>query len=196
MTAKSSLAQLAPKEASDSQIQVLGPRPSLENSKPTSYLLGYQRKLDRIDAKKGQQYEAIDHKTDECIVQAFRKVSYVKKPQATSYVSSFPFSGHSHVMEDGTEVQPPIEDFLPNQEAILANIEQAGAEQADIDAEVADNPFVFLMNQAKLKSFSSDGGDSVRLPTNFSMFNKQTEFPYETIPNVFKISPPEQSDSD
>ena len=99
-------------------------------------------------------------------------------------------------MEDGTEVQPQIEDFLPNQEAIIANIERAGAEQADIDAEVAENPFVFLMNQAKLKSFSCEGEDSVRLPTNFSMFNKQTEFPYETIPNVFKISPPEQSDSD
>jgi len=78
-------------------------------------LLGFQRKLDRLDAKKGQQFEAIDHRTDECVVQAFKKVSYAKKPQQkNSYVSSFPFSGHSHIIDDGTEVQPPIEDYLHN----------------------------------------------------------------------------------
>ena len=56
------------------------------------------------------------------------------------------------------------------------------------------------MNQVKVQSFIEEAetpeANSVRLPTSFSMFNKQTEFPYEAIPSVFKISPPEQSDSD
>ena len=75
-------------------------------------------------------------------------------------------------MDDGREVQPPIEDHLPNQEPLIANIHQAASEQANIDAEIANNPFVFLMNQAKLKSFNSEDESTVRLPTNFSMFNK------------------------
>lgn len=52
------------------------------------------------------------------------------------------------------------------------------------------------MAQAKMQSFVEEGAapgqdQSLKMPVNFSMFNKQTEFPYETIPNVFKISPPE-----
>ena len=80
---------------------------------------------------------------------------------------------------------------------------ETAAESAS-DPEVAENPFVFLMNQAKLESFVEGSGDPankgtddiIRLPVNFSAFNKQVEFPYETTPNAFKISPPEPSDSD
>ena len=175
----------------------------MENSKAASYLLGFQRKLNRMDAKKGQQYEGTDYRSDNCVVQAFKKVSYAKRQQGgrtTSYVSSFPFSGHSHILQDGTEIQPPIDDALPNQEDLISQIEQQAQEQRAVDGEIADNPFVFLMNQVKVQSFIEEAetaeANSVRLPTNFSMFNKQTEFPYESIPSVFKISPPEQSDSD
>ena len=76
----------------------------MDNSKPSSFLLGFQRKLDRIDAKKNQVYETVDHQSDDCIVQAFKKVSYNKKKSNTSYVSSFPFSGHSNILDDGTEI--------------------------------------------------------------------------------------------
>lgn len=100
-----------------------------------------------MDQKKGQQYEAVDYKTDDCLISAFKKVSYAKKPQQKScYVSSFPFSGHSFIIEDGSEVQPPIEDKLQNQEAMIENIERAALEQVGIDKEVAENPFVFLMH--------------------------------------------------
>lgn len=51
----------------------------MENSKAASYLLGFQRKLNRMDAKKGQQYEGTDYRSDNCVVQAFKKVSYAKR---------------------------------------------------------------------------------------------------------------------
>ena len=74
--------------------------PTSENTKPTQYLLGFEHKLERIDAKKGQVFEQVEFQTDDCIVQAFKKVGHAKKTSVggkvtTSYVSSFPFSGHS-----------------------------------------------------------------------------------------------------
>ena len=64
-------------------------------------------------------------------------------------------------------------------------------------------PFVYLMNKAKYESMLETGvndeGEStsyMRLPQQFSVFNKATVFPFETVPNVFKINPPDQEDSD
>jgi len=98
---------------------VMDTRPTSENTKPTQYLLGFEHKLDRIDAKKGQVFEQVEFQADDCIVQAFKKVGHSKKASVggkvtTSYVSSFSFSGHSQVTDDGQEVMPQIEDFLPN----------------------------------------------------------------------------------
>ena len=95
----------------------------MDNTKPSSFLLGFQRKLDRVDAKKNQVYETVDHESEDCFVQAFKKVSYNKKKYSTSYVSSFPFSGHSTILDDGSEIQPAIESELPNQEALIQDIE-------------------------------------------------------------------------
>ena len=59
------------------------------------------------------------------------------------------------------------------------------------------------MNKAKYGSMLETGADSegkeiqyLRIPEQFSAFNKTTVFPYETVPNVFKINPPELEDSD
>ncbi len=94
-------------------------KPTAENTKSTTYLLGFEHKLDRIDAKREQVYEQVDFTADDCIVQAFKKVAHSKKASqggkiTTSYVSSFPFSGHSQLTEDGQEIMPRIEDCLPN----------------------------------------------------------------------------------
>ena len=59
------------------------------------------------------------------------------------------------------------------------------------------------MNKAKYESMletdnNIDGEQTtyIRMPQQFSMFNKNTTFPFETVPNVFKISPPDLEDSD
>ena len=72
-------------------------------------------------------FEAEDFRSDELSVTNFKKVSTVnakKGKSKSSYVSSFPFSGHSRII-DGAEIMPPIEDKLPNQEALINEVEQA-----------------------------------------------------------------------
>lgn len=60
------------------------------------------------------------------------------------------------------------------------------AERSD-DPQVRESPFVFLMNKVKYEQFQED--DYLRVPQSFSMFNRQTEFPFDPVPNVFKIAP-------
>ena len=55
------------------------------------------------------------------------------------------------------------------------------------DKEIKDAPFVFLMNQMKYAEFQNE--DHLRVPQSFSMFNRQTEFPFDPVPNVFKVAP-------
>ena len=43
-------------------------KPTAENTKSTTYLLGFEHKLDRIDAKREQVYEQVDFTADDCIV--------------------------------------------------------------------------------------------------------------------------------
>ena len=59
------------------------------------------------------------------------------------------------------------------------------------------------MNKAKYESMletdKNDEGQQtsyMRMPEQFSVFNKATVFPFETVPNVFKINPPDLEDSD
>jgi len=51
------------------------------------------------------------------------------------------------------------------------------------------------MNKAKYASLLDQDAPNeepyMRINPGFSHFNKQTEYPYETIPNVFKMSPPD-----
>jgi len=55
-------------ETAEAQAQVLNTKPTMDNSKPASFLLGFQRKLDRIDAKKNQVFEVVDHSSEDCMV--------------------------------------------------------------------------------------------------------------------------------
>jgi len=98
-------------------------------------------------------YETEDYRSDSLIVTAFKKLSTANAKKGkvrSSYVSSFPFSGHSRII-DGEEVMPLIEDKLPNQEPLLKTVDQAAKEEQD--EEMAENPFVFLMTQAKMASY-------------------------------------------
>ena len=51
-----------------------------------------------------------------------------------------------------------------------------------------------MMNKMKYESYIED--DYMRIPTGFSAFNKQTEHPFEPVPNVFLINPPEIEQQD
>ena len=60
------------------------------------------------------------------------------------------------------------------------------------DEDVRKSPFVFLMNRAKLEAMQSkepEGISFVKSPCSFSMFNRQTEYPFDPVPNAFKINP-------
>ena len=55
------------------------------------------------------------------------------------------------------------------------------------DTEVSDSPFVYLMNKVKYEAMARE--DYMCVPHNFSMFNRQTHYPFDPIPNVVKIAP-------
>jgi hypothetical protein len=55
------------------------------------------------------------------------------------------------------------------------------------DTEMKESPFVYLMNRAKMELMAQD--DHMSVHASFSMFNRQTEFPFDPVPNVFKIQP-------
>ena len=149
-------------------------------------------------------------------MQAFKKISCKNEANRINcFVSSFPFSGHSSKNADGEEVPPPITDTLLNQEDILDEIAgQPKEEQTEKppdkstspeaqDQDYAAAPFVYLMNKAKYESMLETDNDVdgqqttyMRMPQQFSTFNKNTVFPFETVPNVFKINPPDLEDSD
>ena len=72
------------------------------------------------------------------------------------------------------------------------------------DEEIKKSPFVFLMNKAKMESMLRQDpafnreetlkdarGDQqfLKMPQSFSMFNRQTEYPFDPVPNVFKLAP-------
>ena len=57
-----------------------------------------------------------------------------------------------------------------------------------------ESPFVFLMN--KLKYESMVVADHMEIQPSFSLFNRHTEHPYEPVPNVFLINPPEIEQQD
>lgn len=114
-------------QENDAEVATLSTNPTMKNTKPASYLVNYQNRLDKADIKSKQVYETEDYRSDNLIVTAFKKVSAAnaKKGKTTSsYVSSFPFSGHSRII-NGAEVMPPIEDKLQNQEPLLKDVDQA-----------------------------------------------------------------------
>lgn len=64
------------------------------------------------------------------------------------------------------------------------------------DEIILQNQFVFALSQAKLrdikhenKEIFGDDNEQMRLPRNFDLFNRRTEFPYDTIENPMKLNP-------
>ena len=125
-------------------------------------------------------------------------------------MTSFPFSGHAQQNGEEAPGQTSINDSLQNQESLLNQIVQSNDEKSEQNKTEANEgkepesaPFVYLMNKAKYESMLEAGTDEegkeiqyLRFPEQFSAFNKTTVFPFETVPNVFKINPPDMEDSD
>lgn len=63
------------------------------------------------------------------------------------------------------------------------------------DQIIMQNPFVFAMHQAKIQALQKQpaaGAAStgpLRLPTAFSLFNRRTEYPFDSVPNAMKLDP-------
>jgi hypothetical protein len=64
------------------------------------------------------------------------------------------------------------------------------------DEMILQNQFVFALSQAKMRDIQQenkvafgDADEQMRLPRNFDLFNRRTEFPYDTIENPMKLNP-------
>ena len=66
------------------------------------------------------------------------------------------------------------------------------AEKSD-DTDMKESPFVYLMNKTKMEAMNR-GNSFMRVPPLFSMFNRQTEYPFDPVPNAFKINPGENGE--
>ena len=53
------------------------------------------------------------------------------------------------------------------------------------------NPFVFGLNQAKIKDAARKHNGEMRLSHGFDLFNRRTEFPYDLVDNPMRIDPVE-----
>ena len=62
------------------------------------------------------------------------------------------------------------------------------------------NPFVFALSQAKLLDIRRQNkleyGDEevLRIPPSFDLFNRRTEFPYDTIDNALRLDPVDEGE--
>jgi hypothetical protein len=53
---------------------------------------------------------------------------------------------------------------------------------------IKKNPFVFALNQAKLKDSARVSGH-VNVRSGFDYFNRRREFPYDLVENPMRIDP-------
>jgi len=139
-------------------------------------------------------------------VTAFKKYGFGGIGTFHSYVTQFPFRGHE---------QTVINDEPPNKQKVINEMKQATINdlQSDLpqaednralrheditDELILQNPFIFAMNRSKLNDIqretrplqNTDGHDNVlRLPRSFDLFNRRTEFPYDTIDNPMRLNP-------
>ena len=136
-------------------------------------------------AKKGMVFEVEDYRDEGCVVTCFKKVS-MQNPQLrmNCFVSQFEFS-----RRDDDEIEDAgVQDTLQDSEHLLKQI--CGEAKTSADEEVAASPFVYLMNKAKMEAMARD--DHLEVAPRFSMFNRQTEYPFDPVPNVTKIPPADE----
>ena len=55
------------------------------------------------------------------------------------------------------------------------------------DDMIAANPFVFLLNKAKLQMLKETGTEVLNLGFDFDLFNRRTQYPYDIIENPMKL---------
>ena len=92
----------------------LCPNPS-EKDYSISFSVDLMNKLKAKDIKKKQIYEFEDFADANCNVVAFKKVSVVNpSTRLNCFVTSFPFSGHCSIDEEGNETNPPITTKIEN----------------------------------------------------------------------------------
>jgi len=90
------------------------------------------------------------------------------------------------------------------QEGVKPHVEEERELQSLRHEDITDelilaNPFMFALNRSKLvdieketqiyKNNECGAGEALRLPINFDLFNRRTEFPYDTIDNPMRLNP-------
>ena len=140
---------------------------------------------------------------DFATVIAFRKYGFGGVGNFNTYVSQFPFKGHEKLSVKDT---PPdkmnvIIELKKNQATgeVMQDEADRKVRHEDItDEMILQNQFVFALSQAKLRDIKEenrvafgdkDGEKQMRLTRNFDLFNRRTEFPYDTIENPMKLNP-------
>lgn len=162
-------------------------------------------------------------------IRAFKKIATSDKVGTFhSYVTQFPFRGHDSwdIQDEPANKQKALADLRafevdtdvfkpkpesPRKEASGEPTYASPKKTVDLqrqmrhpkitDDMIKRNPFVFALNQAKLKDMhresqqSSAPGSSaaanfeVKVTSGFDYFNKRTEFPFDLVENPMRIDP-------
>ena len=131
-------------------------------------------------------------------IKAFRKYGFGGVGLFHTYVTQFPFKGHN---------QQHIEDIPANKQEVITEMQNMDFTQNKehrheeiTDDMMMSNPFVFALSQAKLLDIRRQNkleyGDEevLRIPPSFDLFNRRTEFPYDTIDNALRLDPVDEGE--
>lgn len=128
-----------------------------------------------------------------------------------TYVTQLPFRGHDPwVINDASnDKQKALEDvkaFVTETDTLRPTVDRldgsaaynSPSKQQDFskvyrhpaitDDMIKKNPFVFALNQAKLKDSARATGE-VNVRAGFDYFNRRREFPYDLVENPMRIDP-------
>jgi hypothetical protein len=123
-------------------------------------------------ARKGMLFEQEDHRTDDCVVQCFKKVSNNNTHlRMNCFVTQFEFSKRAGEADD--EPQSGVQDTLENCDEVHAAIKQE--QRACEDPDMQQAPFVYLMNKVKYAQMEKKAQDNttyLEVKQRFSMFNR------------------------
>ena len=96
-----------------------------------------------------------------------------------TYVSQFAFRGHDSSCASETAPQQVLKQMVD------VEVGQQHRHPDITDDLIAANPFVFLLNSAKLATFKDSG--VLKIQVDFDLFNRRTQYPYDTIENPMKL---------
>ena len=132
---------------------------------------------------------------------AFRKYGFKGIGNFNTFVSQFPFRGHEQLQihdkpQDKMNVIIELQKNQASGEVLQDDADRKLRHEDITDEMILQNQFVFALSQAKIRDIQrenkenfGDENGQLRLQRNFDLFNRRTEFPYDTIENPMKLNP-------